>query len=113
MNTIANANPATPTRITLKQPIADLCPHSHEPQIGSSISITYAAADRLLELHAIREWIESQLSEALDVETLTQRAAQAAATALGVPVEVTAHYVLAHNLELTCTSSIAPAETNA
>ncbi len=102
MNTIPNANPNVQTRITLTTPIVDLCPHSHEPQAGSTLAIAYSPAALLLELHAVKVWIQTQLTEALDVETFAQRAAQAAAAALGVPVVVTATYKLRNGLELLC-----------
>lgn len=108
INTIPNRHPEIATRITLVTPIADLCPHSHEPQLGSTIVITYTPAAALIELHGVTEWLQTQLSEAIDLETLCQRAAIAAAAAVGGAVTVEASYILANDLRLTCSSSIAP-----
>lgn len=107
INTIPNRHPELSTRITLTTPIADLCPHSHEPQPGSTLAITYDARAVLIELHGVTEWLQTQLSEALDLETLCQRAAAAAAAAVGGAVTVEATYILANNLRLTCSSSSA------
>lgn len=102
MRTIPNSNPTVPTRITLTTPMHALCPHTGEPQRGSTLAIIYSPAAGLLELHTVEEWLQTQLTEALDVETLTQRAAQAASAAAGVPVSVIARYILRNGLELVC-----------
>jgi NADPH-dependent 7-cyano-7-deazaguanine reductase QueF len=102
MNTIKNSNPDTQTVVRLSTPCSALCPHSGEPQEGSTLTISYAPAALLLELHAPAEWLQEQAAgtEAMDLETLAQRAAKTAAAALGVPASVSAHYVLRGGLEM-------------
>jgi NADPH-dependent 7-cyano-7-deazaguanine reductase QueF len=108
MNTIKNSNPDIHTTVRLSAPCAALCPHSGEPQAGSVLAICYTPAAVLLELHAPVEWLQEQAAgtEAMDLETLAQRAAQEAGKAVGVPVTVEAHYVLRGGLEMdVCTRS--------
>jgi NADPH-dependent 7-cyano-7-deazaguanine reductase QueF len=108
MNTIKNSNPNIETTVRLSTPCAALCPHSGEPQAGSTLAICYTPAAVLLELHAPAEWLQEQSegTEAMDLETLAQRAAQEASRAVGVPVIVEAHYVLRSGLEMdVCTRS--------
>jgi NADPH-dependent 7-cyano-7-deazaguanine reductase QueF len=104
VKTIPNSNPTVQTTVTLITPYAGACPHSGEPQLGSTISIEYAPADRLLELHAVAEWIApfSAGDEAIDLETVAQRCAVAAAQAVGVPVVVIASYILRNGVRLVC-----------
>lgn len=99
MKTIPNSNPTIQTIVSLRTPCVALCPHSGEPQAGSTITIRYTPAAVLLELHAVEEWMKEQ-QEALDLETFTQRAARDAAAALGVPATVEAHYILRNGLEM-------------
>jgi hypothetical protein len=112
LKTLPNREPTIETRVTLTVPIADLCPHSHEPQAGSTLAISYTVAACILELHAIEEWLPSQCTEAIDLETLCQRAARDAAAALGAEVTATADYQLRNGLRL-CSSSTVPARISA
>lgn len=104
MNTIQNAHPEVQTTVELITPYSGACPVSHEPQTGSTITVRYAPAAQLLELHAVQEWLApfSVGDEAIDLETLAQRLHTAAETALGVPVEVIADYILRNDLRLVC-----------
>jgi NADPH-dependent 7-cyano-7-deazaguanine reductase QueF len=96
MNTIPNSNPGSDTTIELTTPCAALCPHSGEPQAGSTLTIRYRPAAVLLELHAPAQWLQAQAAgdEPTDLETLAQKAAHDATAALGVAVEVEARYLL-------------------
>ena len=104
MRTIPNSNPGVQTAVTLTTPYSRACPHSGEPQPGSTITVEYTPADRLLELHAVAEWLApfSHGDEAMDLETVAQRCAVAAAEAVGVSVVVIASYILANDVRLTC-----------
>lgn len=66
------------------------------------LTISYAPATLLLELHAPAQWLAEQKAgtEAMDLETLAQRAAQEASRAVGVPVFIEARYVLRGGLEM-------------
>jgi NADPH-dependent 7-cyano-7-deazaguanine reductase QueF len=81
------------------------CPHSGEPQTGSTITVRYAPKDRLIELHAIAQYLAafSVGDEAVDLETVAQRTARDAGAAVGVPVVVVARYLLRGGLEVVVT----------
>lgn len=112
IKTIDNRKPQIPIAVTLTTPILAICPYSHEPQTGSYISITYQPQDKLIELHAIEEFLAdlSQGTEAIDLETVVQLLAIECAS---IPIYIKAFYKLKNNLEMICeyqTSSIAPME---
>lgn len=100
MSTITNQHPIIATEVSLTTPIAALCPHSGEPQMGSVVTVAYRPAAVLLELHAVAQWCAEPATEAMDLETFAQRLAQRAAAALGVAVIVTADYRLAGGLRM-------------
>lgn len=105
MRTIPNSHADIATYITLTTPYTGACPHSGEPQNGSTIAVRYAPKDRLLELHAVTEWLRplSTGTEAMDLETVAQCVAVAARAALDVPVVVIASYVLRDGMRVVCT----------
>ena len=98
--TIANLYPHLSTEVRLAFPLARLCPVSAEPQPGSTITIAYRAQALLLETKALRAYLEAyahqEPPEVRDLEELAQVVAQHCALALGVAVEVHAHYLLQH-----------------
>lgn len=104
MKTIANAHPGMSTVVELITPYAGGCPHSGEPQPGTTITVRYAPASLLLELHAVSEWLAPFATgdEAIDLETLAQRLHAAAHEALGVPVEIITDYHLRNGMKLLC-----------
>jgi NADPH-dependent 7-cyano-7-deazaguanine reductase QueF len=104
MNVMPNREPDIQTTVELTTPIADLCPHSHEPQTGSTLTVRYRPSATILELHAVVQWLPSQCAEAIDLETLCQRAARDASAALGVEATAIAHYVLRGGITLRCES---------
>jgi hypothetical protein len=112
IKTIDNRKPQVSITVTLTTPIAAICPYSHEPQNGSYISITYQPQDKLIELHAVEEFIKElgQGTEAIDLETVVQLLA---IECQDIPVYIKAFYKLKNNLEMTCryqSLSIAPME---
>lgn len=103
MRTIANRNPDIATAVELVTPYAGACPYSGEPQEGSVITVRYTPGDRLLELHAVAEWLRPlSAGEAMDLETVAQSVAAAARAALDVPVVVVASYVLRDGKRMVC-----------
>lgn len=102
--TIQNQHPELPTTITLTTPFVGACPHSGEPQEGSFLSVSYQPKDKLIEIHAIEEYLKqfSEGSEAVDLETVAQRTARDCYQALGVGVTVEARYRLSKGLEVVC-----------
>ncbi|HEU5088543.1 MAG TPA: hypothetical protein VFT99_13900 [Roseiflexaceae bacterium] len=103
MTTLPNSHPDVATLVCLTTPCVALCPHSGEPQAGSTITVRYRPGAALIELHAVQTWLMEQAggSEALDLETLAQRCARWAAACAGVPVTVIARYRLRGDLEMT------------
>ena len=102
MKTIANSHPEVQTTVELITPYAGACPVSHEPQVGSTITVQYAPAERLLELHGVQEWLAPFATgdEAMDLETLCQRLHTAAEAALAVSVTVRGDYILRNDLRM-------------
>jgi NADPH-dependent 7-cyano-7-deazaguanine reductase QueF len=96
---IANAYPSLVTRVRLTYPFAQLCPVSNEPQPGSTITVSYAAGESLLETKALARYLQSFAGEnphgVRDLEETAQLIAQTCADALGVAVDVAASYLLA------------------
>lgn len=101
---IKNSNSKINTTITLITPFVNACPHSGEPQEGSTISVTYQPKDRLIELHSIEKYLKelSQGSVALDMETVAQLVFLACQE-VEIIAEVKAIYKLNNDLELICT----------
>lgn len=110
MQTLPNSHPEIETTVHLTTPYHGACPHSSEPQAGSIITVCYTPADKLLELHAVAQWLRrfSEGTEAIDLETVAQQTAQAAAEALGVPVTIVADYILRNDLRMRCTCQSSP-----
>lgn len=100
--TISNRNPKQPIAVALITPIVAACPHSGEPQPGSTISVVYKPVNDLIELHAIEEFIAELAggSDALDLETVVQMVGAACHDALGLPVKVVGNYKLKNGLEM-------------
>ena len=103
LNTIKNSHPEIKTAITLITPFVSACPHSGEPQAGSTISVTYQPNEDLIELHSIEKYLKT-LSEgdvALDLETVVQLVFMACQE-IGISASVKAVYKLNNGLEMTC-----------
>ena len=98
LTTIPNGYPALAMRVRLTYPFAQLCPISGEPQIGSTISISYNASVLLLETKALRQYLASFAGEnpygVRDLEEAVQVIAQACANVLHIRVQVHAEYLL-------------------
>lgn len=103
VETIANHHPELATRICLKTPFVGVCPHSGEPQAGSSIALIYTPKNKLLELKSWRAYLASfGHGDAKDLETVAQQIAICCAASLGVSVTIRASYVLADGTEMIC-----------
>jgi NADPH-dependent 7-cyano-7-deazaguanine reductase QueF len=96
--TIPNGYPALTMRVRLTYPFAQLCPHSGEPQPGSTITISYTAGALLLETKALRQYLASFAGEnphgVRDLEEAAQVIAQQCADMLHTSVQVYAAYIL-------------------
>lgn len=82
--------------------VKDLCSHTNEPQIGSTITWKYVAWKKLLAINSLRQWPASKSSEAIDLETLTYMAADEASNACGVSVTAYGVYILKDGTIVTC-----------
>lgn len=94
-----NAGPIT-VELTIALPV--LCEVTGEPQLGSTLTWRYTAAEQLLALNAARAWPATQMAEPLDLETFTSRAAYDASEVLGVAVTAIGHYILKDGTILRC-----------
>lgn len=98
IETIDNKYAHIATRISLTYPFVGLCPVSSEPQPSSTITISYQAGAKLLEMKSLRTYIKSFAGENVygvrDLEEAAQVIAQACAQVLGTQVVLSAHYEL-------------------
>lgn len=97
LKTIANPNPHMLSEQTHVVTLPELCPASHNPGPGSSMSIRYQAGAHFLELFALEAYFKGYIGHPIvrDIEYLTQEVAKDCAAALGISVTVTAHIFLA------------------
>lgn len=113
METLPNRYPGIRARVRIQTPYSGACPVSGEPQPGSWIAIAYTPAAVILGFDAVAAHLPTYATAATDVEAVAQMLARDCAGALGVAVEVEAHYILRGGIVLTCNSSIAPEKTSA
>ncbi|MPY67859.1 hypothetical protein F8S09_14410 [Deinococcus sp. SDU3-2] len=92
LRTIANAHPELPTTVEHVLELPELCPRTRNPAPGSTLTLRYAAGERLLELFSLDHYIDAFMGHTVvrDMEVFVQVAAQDAANAAGVPVTASA-----------------------
>lgn len=107
IETIPNRYPGLNTTVTLTTPFVAACPHSGEPQPGSTVSVTYQPKEKLIGLRAVKAYLDelARGDDPLDLETVVQLVAMACGEAVG-PVEVEAVYKLRDGLEMVCSASL-------
>jgi NADPH-dependent 7-cyano-7-deazaguanine reductase QueF len=109
IGTIPNDHPGIHTRVRIVTPYSGGCPESGEPQAGSTIAVEYTPGTKLIELHAVQEYLKrfSEGDTPIDLETVAQETARDCAAALQVPVKAEARYLLRDGIEMvvTCRSS--------
>lgn len=110
MQILPNRYPHIGVRVRIQTPYSGACPVSGEPHAGSWIAVEYEPAALLLDFRAVALHLPTYATEATDVEAVVQMLARDASAALGVPVNVEAHYILQDGIELRCNSFIAPDE---
>lgn len=88
LRTIANARPGLHTVVEHVLHLPELCPASHNPAPGSTLTLRYAAGERLLELFSLDTYIDAFIAHPVvrDMEVFVQTVAQDAANAAGVEV---------------------------
>lgn len=112
MEVLRNRHPGIALRVRIQTPYSGACPVSREPQEGSWIAVEYGPGAVILGFDAVAKHLPTYATEATDVEAVCQMLARDTSAALGVPVEVSAYYILQGGIILTCSSSIAPEKTN-
>ncbi len=104
LQTIDNPRIATLTRETHDVQVPPLCPKTANPIAGSTLTVSYVPAQKLLELYSLRDYVASFIGsqDVRDLELLTQVVARDCHDALGVKVSVTGRYVLNIGQTLVC-----------
>lgn len=91
--------PAIRVRVTF--PVSNWCPVSHEPQPGSTITLSYMPSDCLIDV-ADLAWLRPDADWPRDLEAVVAYLKAQAEAALGVPVSVAASFLLANGVVLEC-----------
>ncbi len=104
LKTIDNPQISKLTTETHELAVPPLCPRTSNPIAGSTVTISYTPAAKLLELYSINEYIASFIGsrEVRDLELLTQIIARDCRETLGVKVRVVGRYALNIGQSLIC-----------
>ncbi len=96
LKTIDNPQVSRVARETLEVNVPSLCPKTANPIAGSTLTISYVPARKLLEFYSVNDYIASFIGsqEVRDLELLTQVVARDCHEVLGVRVSVVGRYVL-------------------
>ncbi|WP_102127297.1 hypothetical protein [Deinococcus planocerae] len=92
LKTIANARPGLPTVVEHVLHLPELCPATHNPAPGSTLTLRYEAGERLLELFSLDAYVDAFVGHPVvrDMEFFVQTVAQDSADALGAEVTASA-----------------------
>lgn len=101
LKTISNPGIVKQTHIVSIPP---LCPKTHNPVGGSTLTIVYFPEDRLLEVYSLNEYVNSFIgsNEVRDIEQLVQSVARDCSGVLGVKVTVIGKFVLSIGQTVIC-----------
>lgn len=96
LKTIDNPRIAKLSKQTHEVQVPSLCPRTQNPIPGSTVTISYAPDQKLLEIYSLNEYIASFIGsqEVRDLELLTQVIARDCHEVLGVQVFVVGKYIL-------------------
>ena len=94
--TIPNSMPSVPLEVEHMLALPRLCPATSNPQPGSTLTLTYHAADKLLDVLQLDAVVAEYIGhrEIRDIEYMVQHLAPRCADALGVPVVASAQITL-------------------
>ncbi len=97
LKVIANARPDLQTDTEHVLHLPELCPMTHNPKPGSTLTLKYRAGANLLELFSLDAYIDAFVGHPVvrDMEFFVQTVAEDAANALGL--EVTALAEVSYN----------------
>ncbi|BDP40162.1 hypothetical protein DAETH_01310 [Deinococcus aetherius] len=92
LKTIANTRPGVHTVVEHVLHLPELCPVTHNPMPGSTLTLRYAAGGRLLELFSLDAYIDAFVGHPVvrDMEFFVQTVAQDTADAIGAEVTASA-----------------------
>ena len=92
LGTIANARPALDMTVEHVLTLPELCPATRNPKPGSTLTLSYAGGERLLELFSLDAYVDAFVGHPVvrDMEFFVQTVAEDAANALGCPVTAAA-----------------------
>ena len=98
LGTMPNEHPEVSSRMVHTLEIARYCPVSHNPLPGSTLTIRYRVGECLLEVYALKAYVEAYRGGHTDgtrnMEAMVQQIARDCAAALGVTVSVQADLLL-------------------
>ena len=96
LKTINNPKISKQTKQVHEVEIPPLCPKTGNPTQGSTLTITYAPDDLMLEVYSLNEYIASFIgsNEVRDIELLTQVVTRDFHSVLGVDVSVVGRFIL-------------------
>jgi len=97
LKTMPNEVPAVPMTVENIVPLPKCCPVSGNPQAGSTLTLRYQPAAFVLEVYALRHYIDSYVGgrgEIRSMEAMIQQIAADCAQILGVAVEAVADLAL-------------------
>src|ERR1051325_6382251 len=96
LKTIDNPRIAKLSKQTHEVQVPALCPRTENPIQGSTVTISYAPDQKLLEIYSLNEYIASFIGsqQVRDLELLTQVIARDCHEVLGVQVFVSGKYIL-------------------
>ena len=92
-----NEVPGVPMTVENVLPLPRCCPVSGNPQTGSRLTLRYQPKDLVLEVYALRRYVDSYVggrAQIRSMEAMVQQIAADASAVLKVPVEVVAELVL-------------------
>jgi 7-cyano-7-deazaguanine reductase len=104
LKTIKKTDIARLTRQTHEVQVPQLCPRTNNPIAGSTLTITYAPGEDLLEVYSLNEYIATFVGsqEVRDLELFTQVVARDCHTVLGVGVKVIGRFIMNIGQTLIC-----------
>jgi 7-cyano-7-deazaguanine reductase len=104
LKTINNPKISQQTKQIHEVQIPALCPKTGNPIAGSTLTITYAPEELLLEVYSLNEYIASfsGSNEVRDIELFTQVVTRDCHNVLGVNVSVVGKFILNIGQVVTC-----------
>ena len=104
LKTIKNPTISKLTKQIHEVQVPPLCPKTSNPIAGSTLTITYAPKDDLLEVYSLNEYVASFIgsNEVRDLELFTQVVARDCHEALGVKVNVIGKFIMNIGQTLIC-----------